>query len=92
MFGAAQWKHYAGLTGFWHRAAGSLSLAYREEAWQVLQEYGAGMECLSVDEIAARYPAANLKGLRGGLFSGAEVQIRSANALEHLRAALGDAR
>lgn len=85
LFGVARWKELATRAGFWIRPQGSLSLAYREEAWDVLNEFGSSggeFELLDGHEAARRFPAANPDGLRGALFSAAETAVHppSANA------------
>jgi glycine/D-amino acid oxidase-like deaminating enzyme len=72
LFGVQRWKEMAAAAGFWIGTEGSLSLAYREEAWTVLQEFAAaghttadGPQLLSADDTARRIPAVNHAGLRG---------------------------
>jgi FAD dependent oxidoreductase TIGR03364 len=81
LFGVRRWKELAREAGFWIQPCGSLSLAYREEAWAVLQEFSAkqassdGFELLDARAVSSRYPAANLNGLRGALFSREETLV-----------------
>ncbi len=85
LFGLRRWKELAARAGFWIRPQGSLSLAYREEAWAVLNEFASGsgeFALLDRAETLQRFPAANPDGLRGALFSAAETVVHppSANA------------
>jgi D-hydroxyproline dehydrogenase subunit beta len=90
LFGVGRWKELAARAGFWLKPAGSLSLAYREEAWAVLQEFTArgpaadGFALLERDEIARRFPATKTNGLRGGLYSPAETVVHPASAIAAL--------
>jgi len=90
LFGVRRWKELAEAGGFWLKPQGSLSLAYREEAWEVLQQFVSGgtlregFELLTPQEIGRRFAAANLEGLRGGLFSAAEAVVQPAGASEAL--------
>ena len=90
LFGVKRWKEIAAQAGFWIKPQGSLSLAYREEAWAVLQEFAHtsssqhGFELLEPSEIKRRFPAANPKGLRGGFYSSAEAVVHPPSALAAL--------
>lgn len=87
LFGVQRWKEVAASAGIWQSAKGSLSLAYREEAWSVLNEFGAAssdFELLEAEEVTRRYPAANPNGLRGALFSREETVIHSPTAIPAL--------
>lgn len=95
LHGARRWKELAATAGFAADPCGSLSLAYRAEAWNTLQEFsdqpeadGEGFELLTPEETLRRFPLANPSGLRGALFSPAEVCVRSADALAALIAHL----
>ncbi len=86
LFGVKRWKELAEQAGFWIKPQGSLSLAYRQEAWRVLQEFAAteltdGFQLLNPDEIGRRFPAANLNGLRGGLYSPEETVVHPPSAI-----------
>ena len=93
LFGAATWREVAAAAGIWHDPCGSLSLAYRDQAWAVIREFAAaensaGFELLERDEVLARYPAVNPIGLRGALRSGDELltvaaQIAVAQVVRH---------
>jgi FAD dependent oxidoreductase TIGR03364 len=86
LFGVARWKEVSAKASFWHNPCGSLSLAYREEAWAVLQEFGAHpsakeFQLLDSKEILRRFPAVNPDGLRGGLYSPVETVVHSPSAI-----------
>jgi D-hydroxyproline dehydrogenase subunit beta len=86
LFGAAYWRDLAKRAGIWHDECGSLSLAYREAAWQVLQEFSSslgdenGYELLARDQVLQRFPAANPDGLRGALRGEAELVLHTPSA------------
>jgi FAD dependent oxidoreductase TIGR03364 len=90
LFGVRRWKELATRADFWLKPTGSLSLAYREEAWAVLQEFTTrgptadGFALLERDELARRFPAANSNGLRGGLYSPAETVVHPPSAIAAL--------
>ena len=91
LHGVRRWRELAVKAGFHADPCGSLSLAYRPEAWAVLNEFtgqttGAGddFELLSPAETLRRYPLANPQGLRGALFSPWETCVRPADALAAL--------
>jgi FAD dependent oxidoreductase TIGR03364 len=87
LFGVKKWKEIATAAGIWHRPCGSLSLAYREEAWAVLNEFcqgRGGFELLDAAAAARRFPAANPSGLRGALFSPEETVVHPPSALPAL--------
>ncbi len=89
LFGVRRWQELAAPAGLWLKPHGSLSLAHRPEAWDILQQYAAagteaGFELLSPAAIARRFPAANQNGLRGGLFSPYETVVHSPTALPAL--------
>ncbi len=95
LFGVQRWRELAKTAGFWMETAGSLSVAYRDEAWAVLQEFGAlpaakseNFELLLPEETLRRYPLVNPEGLQGALFSPHELTVRSADALTALIAHL----
>jgi FAD dependent oxidoreductase TIGR03364 len=90
LYGAMRWRELAAEAGFWIGRQGSLSLAYRPEAWAVLQEFAASAaphaeaQLLSTDEALRRYPAANPDGLRGALFSAHECVVHPPSAIAAL--------
>jgi FAD dependent oxidoreductase TIGR03364 len=89
-FGVRRWKELAREAGFWIQPHGSLSLAYREEAWAVLREFIAngaaddGFELLDAADAVRRFPGANPAGLRGALFSAAETGVHPPSAIAAL--------
>lgn len=93
LFGVQRWKQFAKAAGFWTSPKGSVSLAYREEAWAVLNEFsgqgGGEFELLEAGEVLRRFPAVNPTGLRGALFSAEETVVHSPSAIaaltEHAR-------
>ena len=91
LFGSKRWREVSKRIGFTADPCGSLSLAYRDEAWSVLCEFSsqqaaaeAGFELLSPDDAVRRYPLVNPVGLRGAVFSPHEICLRSADALAGL--------
>ena len=90
LYGARRWQEFAAHGSFWLKRSGSLSLAYREEAWAVLREFkGAGSICegfelLEPSEVAKNFPAANTHGLRGALHSSAEMVVHPSSAIAAL--------
>ena len=85
--GGQRWKELAAQAGFWTSPKGSLSLAYREEAWAVLNEFAGGggsFELLAAEDVMRRFPAANPQGLRGALFSPVETVVHPPSALAAL--------
>ncbi len=90
LYGVGRWKELSVAAGFWLKPQGSLSLAYREEAWSVLQEFSAsaqaqeGFELLEPGEVLRRFPVANPDGLRGALYSAAETVVHPPSAIEAL--------
>lgn len=87
LYGVRRWKEIAAAAGIWHSAKGSLSLAFRDEAWSVLNEFvgaSSDFELLDAAEVARRYPAANPNGLRGALFSREETVVHSPTAIPAL--------
>jgi D-hydroxyproline dehydrogenase subunit beta len=86
LFGARFWRELATKIGIWHDPRGSLSLAHRESAWQVLQEASAsktgdGYSLLSREEILRQFPSVNPEGLRGGLRGTAELVLHTPTAI-----------
>lgn len=89
LFGAATWREVAAAAGIWHDPCGSLSLAYRDEAWAVIREFAAaersaGLVLLDRDEVLARFPVVNPTGLRGALWSGDELLFPMPTAIPSL--------
>ena len=76
----AIWLEAAHEAGFWLKENGSLFLAYHADEEAVLREFlsaahDPAYQWLSPKQISQRSPAANLTGLRGGLFSTAELTV-----------------
>lgn len=91
--GARIWREVAAETGIWHDPCGSLSLAYREEAWAVLREFAEAegsesFELLGRDEVLGRFPAVNPAGLRGALRGRDELLLHTPTAMPALVEAL----
>lgn len=87
LYGIERWTYLAEEAGFWIGRQGSLSLAYREEAWAVLQEFRDSVDdCTLLDAAAVlrRFPAANPRGLRGAIYSAAEAVVHPASTLAAL--------
>lgn len=91
MFGLSRWSELSKKAGFWADQCGSVSLAYRAEAWWVLQEFfefpkaqQEGFEMLTAADVEARYPLVNPEGLCGALFSPHEMCIHPSDAIEAL--------
>ena len=91
LFGVKRWRALAEEAGFWIRPVGSLSLAYREEAWAVLNEFSAmggcgadGFSLLQPEEVLRRFPAVNPTGLAGALHSTAETVVHPPSAIAAL--------
>ncbi|RYX81423.1 TIGR03364 family FAD-dependent oxidoreductase [bacterium] len=88
------WLQVAKGAGLWHNPCGSLHLAYADDEMQVLEEFvqfGASqldVRLLSRDEIAARYGAVKLDGLRGGLFSSEDVCVDPRQSISEIPAYL----
>ena len=96
LFGVNRWKKMASEIGLWTKPGGSLSLAYREEAWAVLNEFAnnpaapqAEFQLLEPGEVRRRFPNANPEGLRGALYSSAETVVHSQGAIPTLAEYVG---
>lgn len=78
----AIWEEVASQAGFWHLPNGSLHLAYREDEWQVMQEFaetageaGYQVRLLTPAETVEISPATQAEGLLGSLFSETEMLV-----------------
>jgi FAD dependent oxidoreductase TIGR03364 len=77
----ALWLETAREAGFWLTENGSLFLAYHPDEEAVLREFLAdaaaysSFHWLGPHQVGQRSPAANLSGLRGGLFSATELTV-----------------
>jgi FAD dependent oxidoreductase TIGR03364 len=73
------WLEVLGASGLWHRACGSLFLAYHEDEAQVLREFAgerAGpCELWPAAQVGTRYPAVVETGLRAALWSPTELAV-----------------
>lgn len=76
------WQEVLQASGIWHEPTGSLHLAYHEDEAQVLREFiseastqGDEVRFLEPEEVQAKSPAVNPKGLRGGMWSASEVCV-----------------
>lgn len=91
IFGMHRWRDLAARAGFHADPCGSLSVAYREEAWNVLTEFSVqpeaateGFGLLTPEETLRRFPLINPQGLRGALFSPHETCVRPRGAINAL--------
>lgn len=92
-----QWLHLADAARIWVHRCGSIHLAHHPDEWTVLQEFHAesrrlGYDCelLTAKQVADRSPAANLKNLRGGLFSPTELCVNPRQAIRSIPGWLTD--
>ncbi len=76
------WLEVVRSAGLWHDPCGSLHLAYHDDEAQVLREFlretaepDRVCEILSGSEVAARFPAVRVVGLKAALFSPIEVTV-----------------
>ena len=81
------WLQLAREAGIWVQTCGSIHLAHQSDEWAVLEEFHGksrtlGVECelLTPDSVGRRSPGANTHGLRGGLFSAAELGVNPRRA------------
>jgi FAD dependent oxidoreductase TIGR03364 len=87
LFGVRRWAQLATDAGFWFSQQGSLSLAYRDEAWAVLQEFTSSVgdcELLDASAVRHRFPAARPDGLQGAVYSPAEAVVHPPSTLAAL--------
>jgi len=83
------WLQVAPAAGIWCEAVGSLHLAYRQDEWEVLQEFGARdlgyeVELLNFSGVMARTGAVRADGLLGGMWSPTELCIDPREAIARL--------
>lgn len=93
LMGMNRWRELAPLAGFHADSCGSVSLAYRDEAWGVLTEFSTqpeaaaeGFTLLTPEETLSRFPLTNPDGLQGALLSPHETCVRPSEALNALAA------
>lgn len=87
------WLELAQRAGVWVNACGSLHLAHAADEWAVLEEFGGragalGYECRLLDsaQTLVRCPAVCPDGLRGALWSAAELCVDPRQALVQIPA------
>jgi FAD dependent oxidoreductase TIGR03364 len=89
------WLDVLRASGLWHRACGSLHLAYHDDEAQVLREFAAGAdrpcEVWAPAEVTDRVPAVVPDGLRAGLWSPAELAVDPREVIAGLPAYLSRA-
>jgi FAD dependent oxidoreductase TIGR03364 len=89
-----RWLELRDRAGVWAAECGSLHLAHADDEDAVLQEFAAaGVNCtyLSAAEAAARFPVVNPDGLRGALYSPAELAVNPRDALPRIAEFLAEA-
>lgn len=86
-----RWLTLATRAGVWVNPCGSIHLAHRDDEWAVLEEFASiapalGYDCrlLTPTQVLGKTPAANPQGLRGGLFSPAELGVNPRTAVRAL--------
>lgn len=89
LFGARYWRELADQIGIWYDPRGSLGVAHRDLAWQVIQEAAGddadhGYTLMSREEILREFPCVNPEGLRGGLRGRHELLIHTPSAIPAL--------
>lgn len=82
------WMTLARATGMWIKTDGSIHVAYRDDEWQVLEEFvmdakgkGYEVELLTAGQCLERSPNLVKEGLIGGMYSGTEVNIDPRQAI-----------
>jgi FAD dependent oxidoreductase TIGR03364 len=87
------WLEMLTASGLWHRACGSLHLAYNEDEAQVLREFVAESggqdrpcELWTAAQVAAQFPAVVQSGLRAGLWSPTELAVDPRQVIAELPA------
>jgi D-hydroxyproline dehydrogenase subunit beta len=82
------WRELKRESGLWVNECGSIHLAHRPDEWAVLTEFaqrapdlGYSVRLLTADEVTAATPAANPRGLLGGLWSPTELCVDPREAI-----------
>jgi len=84
------WEETCKAAGIWHSPKGSVHAVYKEDEWQVLQEFESacverkGVRLLSPKECCEIAPCVNPEGLIGGLYSADEVIVDPRQAIAQL--------
>jgi len=91
--GRSAWLELAEQANLWVQPCGSIHLAYREDEWQVLNEFyqwnvdgphGPHLQLIAKAECLKRSPAIQNQGLIGGLASDLELRVEASSALRTL--------
>ncbi|RKR84580.1 FAD dependent oxidoreductase TIGR03364 [Mucilaginibacter gracilis] len=83
----AVWKEICLEAGIWHNEVGSLHLAYHDDELQVMAEYvtlnKANRNCdlLNPDEVLSKTDGVNTNGMKGALWSPAEMIVEARQAI-----------
>jgi FAD dependent oxidoreductase TIGR03364 len=93
-----RWLELRDRAGVWAAECGSLHVAHADDEAAVLREFAhaapaAGVECsyLTAFEVSKRFPAVNTIGLRGALYSPAELAVNPPAAVVRLQQYLAEA-
>lgn len=88
MLSRDRWLKLAQQAGLWVNPCGSIHLAHNDDEWAVLQEFAAlapdlqvSCELLKPEAVGQHTPAANMRGLRGGLLSSSELCVNPCQAV-----------
>jgi FAD dependent oxidoreductase TIGR03364 len=87
LFGVERWKALGRLAGFPVDACGSLTLAYRDESWEALNQFATRTPdsvLLSAAEVGQEFPAVNPARLKGALRSSGEAVVHPPSAIPAL--------
>ncbi len=87
----ARWLELRAKAGVWAAECGSLHAVYHPDEDAVLREFattapGLGVRCeyLNAPEVAARFPAVNVQGLKGALYSPTELAVNPPEAVSRV--------
>lgn len=85
------WMHLGEHTDVWVNRCGSLHLAHHDDEWSVLQEYvqqnqsaGNGVELFDPEQTMRKTSAARATGLRGAMWSPAELCVNPPQAIARI--------